>query len=180
MEHLLLAIFLGISSWYAQVKAPGFQTMDFRTQTVEPGNFPKCANLSPNDFNVAAALHARGFSDSEVKAAVEWTASELRCGSEPIPASQPIPAKVFVSKLSSLGRVIVVSKPAGASIQVDEQKWPHPTDTSGFAISGTHRFRLELDGMKPLDAYCEVRKDATTRFVATLTNTKSTWVCDPK
>jgi hypothetical protein len=137
-------------------------------------DFVAAKEMSPT---VGSALRSRGFSEAEITAAVQWAVTEIRCGPEPLPASQPIPRERLIDKAQSMGRLIIESSPPGASITVDGRPWGGGTNTAGFADAGMRRIRVATSSGSIAEATCEVFKDARSRFYAELNREKNTATC---
>lgn len=117
------------------------------------------------------------YSSDEAAAGLAWSWYLLRVGEDSLPIGTELSIDVIQAKASKLGKLLVYSEPDGASITVDNIKWPSTTNTDGYADVGPRRIRVERPGLQPVEGNCELYRNMVTRFWARLLPTESQMEC---
>jgi hypothetical protein len=65
----------------------------------------------------------------------------------------------YADGLASLGRLVITSRPSGATVSVDGYKWETETDAEGFAASG-RRSVIVSQGTQTVRVQCEVAQES--------------------
>ena len=127
--------------------------------------------------SITASFQQAGYSAAEAESRLAWTWYLLRLGKDSVPVDKELSPAVIQAKAIRLGKLVVNSQPDGASILVDDAKWPAGTNSEGFADIGRRRIRVERAGMQPAEGACDVARDRVATFVATLQTSGSKAEC---
>lgn len=70
----------------------------------------------------------------------------------------------LINYVSGLGKLVVKSTPAGATIELDGTRFTEKTEAVMWPSAGTYRIKLSLNGYEPVEDTCVVEEGKPTRF----------------
>ena len=133
--------------------------------------------LSKDSQAVHASLPAihhiyaeRGFSRREAEEAALTGWKRLRLDQlEPTASLSP---KDLINHVSGLGKLVIKSSPAGATIEFGKGEIPDKTEFVVWPSAGSYRIRLSLSGYEAVEDTCTVEEGKVTEFNRTLKKVK--------
>jgi hypothetical protein len=127
---------------------------------------------------VLQTFEAAGYSPTDAKSGLAWSWYLLRVGKGAVPLTKELTVEVIAKQATQLGRLVVKSRPDGATVFVDGTVWPDPTNTYGFATVGERRVRVVKSGRQPAEKVCAVVRDRVRTFSADLGASHSQARCE--
>ena len=126
------------------------------TDSAARGELQKFGATKSEQLRAAIAAFGPGPAQKEPGIIFQkWSAAATFPGAEP--AWERVRGE-YSNALTSLGRLIVTSRPAGASIDVDGNRWDQSTEADGYAIAG-RRSVVVTSGSRVVRVQCEVRTE---------------------
>jgi len=111
----------------------------------------------------------QGLDETDAQEATLYAWMYLRIGANRLQATVSLTVDVLDDRVSDLGKVVIISDPADAQIDIGGQSYTDHTEARLWLTSGTYRIKLSKPGYLPVEDDCDVKKGKKTEFKRTLT-----------
>lgn len=115
---------------------------------------------------VRDVFRKRGFLWREADDALMYGWEQLRITR--LKPTETLSPEVLVRYVSGYGKVIIRTKPAGATVIIDGKTLPDKTEAVSWSSDGRHPIKLRMEGYESVEDTCAAEEGKTTFFERTL------------